>query len=69
MARKRWSSTAKRIVENQKIDAFLAEIEAVCKRHGLSIAHEDGHGLFLVVDHDDRRAGAFEDAIDATGGR
>ena len=29
--------------------AFLAEVEAVCVRHGLSIGHEDVQGGFLVV--------------------
>lgn len=66
MARERWSHREKKRVENPKIDAFLEEVEAVCERHGLSLAHEDGHGAFLVVDYDDGRAGFFEYAHDAT---
>lgn len=31
-----------------KADSFLAEIEAVCRRYDLSIAHEDRHGAFLI---------------------
>lgn len=31
-----------------KVDAFLVEIEAVSRRHGMSIGHEDGHGAFQI---------------------
>jgi hypothetical protein len=27
-------------------EAFLAEIEAVCRKRGISISHEDHHGAF-----------------------
>jgi hypothetical protein len=29
-------------------EAFLAEIEAVCRKHGVVIAHEDRHGAFVL---------------------
>ena len=29
-------------------EAFLAEIEAVCRKHGIVIAHEDRHGCFVL---------------------
>ncbi|MDP1722768.1 MAG: hypothetical protein Q8L37_06185 [Candidatus Gottesmanbacteria bacterium] len=45
---KRWKSTVGHEVENEKIDAFLTEVIEVCKKHGLSIGHEDSHGGFLV---------------------
>ena len=45
---KRWNSKRKQDVENAKIDAFLADILEVYKKHGLSIGHEDGHGAFLI---------------------
>lgn len=35
-------------VEDPAVDAFLEEIIAVCKKHGMCIGHEDGHGSFLV---------------------
>ncbi len=38
--------------EFPKVDAFLIEIDEVCKRHGLSISHEDAHGSFLVAPYD-----------------
>lgn len=41
-----------RRVENPKIDAFLAEIEEVCKKHGFHISHEDGQGAFEIVNYE-----------------
>ena len=58
-----------RHVENLKIDAFLAEIEEVCKRHGLSIGHEDGHGAFEIHDYESVETGWLESAHDCTNGR
>ena len=31
-----------------EIDSFLNEIEQVCRKHGLSISHEDVHGAFVI---------------------
>ncbi|MEK7214101.1 MAG: (5-formylfuran-3-yl)methyl phosphate synthase, partial [Chloroflexota bacterium] len=33
--------------------AFLADIEAVYRKHGMSISHEDGHGGFIIEDLDE----------------
>ena len=44
----RWDNLNGERVESEKVDAFIAEIVAVCKRHGMSISHEDGHGGFLI---------------------
>lgn len=30
------------------VGAFLDEIEAVCRKHGMSLGHEDSHGAFIV---------------------
>jgi hypothetical protein len=35
-------------VNAPKVDAFLDEIAKVCRKHGLSISHEDGHGSFVI---------------------
>lgn len=36
-----------------EVDKFLAEITGVCKAHGMSISHEDGHGAFLIQNYDE----------------
>jgi hypothetical protein len=35
------------------VEAFLIEIVEVCRKHGFSISHEDGHGAFQVVPLDE----------------
>jgi hypothetical protein len=35
-------------MEAPRVDRFLAEITWVCRRYGLSIAHEDCQGGFIV---------------------
>ncbi len=50
---KRWSKQEGERVENAKIDEFLLEVIAVCKKHGFSINHEDMHGAFVIEDYDD----------------
>jgi len=41
---------------NQKEDkmrnAFLQELASVCRKHGLSISHEDSQGAFMIVEYD-----------------
>jgi hypothetical protein len=39
---------SKRKKRSVEVEAFLEEIEAVCRRHGFSISHEDGNGAFRV---------------------
>lgn len=46
MAKPRWCDD--QYIESDRIDAFVADIVATCKKHGLSISHEDGHGGFIV---------------------
>ena len=33
-----------------KIRAFKMEVARLCRKHGLSIAHEDEHGSFMIVE-------------------
>jgi hypothetical protein len=35
-------------LENPAADSFLAEIAEVCRKHNLSISHEDEHGAFRL---------------------
>lgn len=44
----RWSNRLEKRVEVPAIDAFLDDIEAVYRRHGLSISHEDFQGAFEI---------------------
>jgi len=46
--RLRWNCNSRTQVERRDIDAFLAEVVAVCRKHGFSISHEDGQGAFKV---------------------
>jgi hypothetical protein len=45
---KRWDCTKNIKVECSDIDAFIEDIIVICKKHGMSIAHEDGHGAFQI---------------------
>lgn len=63
---KRWNVKAKKDVENEKIDAFLAEIIEVSKKHGLSLSHEDQHGSFEVVQYNNAYSKWLLDALDKT---
>lgn len=44
----RWSMMAKEHVENQRVDGFLLAIIDVYEKYGLSLAHEEDHGAFIV---------------------
>ncbi len=35
-------------VKNQNIDSFLNELETLCRKYDLSIAHEDNQGAFII---------------------
>jgi hypothetical protein len=45
---KRWNTKQKKHAESPAVDAFLAEVIEVCRKHGLSISHEDTGGSFEV---------------------
>lgn len=38
----------------EEMQAFLTDIEAVCRKHGLSLAHEDEQGGFIVEELKER---------------
>lgn len=46
---KHWSNAAGSFIEAPEIDAFLADVFAVCEKHGMWLSHEDLHGAFEIV--------------------
>ena len=32
-------------------DRFLSDLEWLCRQHGLSLAHQDGQGAFIVTEY------------------
>ena len=52
-----------------KIEAFIAEYEALCQKHGIEFGHEDGHGAFEIVPYGNGWASAahISDKIDEDG--
>ena len=46
-----------------KAAAFIEEILAVCRKHGLSIAHEDSQGAFIVELYSNIAAQWLSDAL------
>jgi hypothetical protein len=47
-AKKRWVKGRGKLDEVVEVDAFLSEIEVVCRKHNLSISQPDDHGAFIV---------------------
>ena len=37
----------------KEMEDFLNDIKTICKKHNLSIAHEDYHGGFLIEEYDE----------------
>ncbi len=50
---KRWDGRVCKEVQNDLVDKFLLEIIEVCKKHNMSIGHEDEHGGFLIDNYDE----------------
>jgi len=49
----RWVDKTQRSAVVPDIDSFMDEIAAVCKKHNMSISHEDGHGAFEITAFDE----------------
>lgn len=61
---KRFRSRQGDWIESPKIDTFLLEIESVCRKHNLSLSHEDYHGAFEVTEFDETFVDWLKDAHD-----
>ena len=64
---KRWSTSKHDEIESPVIDRFLEDIIDVYRKHGLSLAHEDSHGGFLVETHTLKNVEWLMAAADNTG--
>jgi hypothetical protein len=50
---KRYDNRCRERVNEPRADAFLAELFAVYRKHGLALEHEDQHGGFLIEELSD----------------
>lgn len=50
---KRYNQNTKTNSENPKVEDFIKELIAVCKKHGMSISHEDSQGAFIIEPYSD----------------
>lgn len=62
---------APKVIEPQtnqtpRVRAFLEAVVKLSREHGLSISHEDGHGSFLVIEHDPYNDEWMSEASDDT---
>lgn len=47
---------------NDKSKEFIEEIISVCKKHNLSIAHQDTQGAFIIEEYHDENIDWIKDA-------
>lgn len=49
-----WDRTIKEHIEMpDRMKKFIEDIDFVCKKHGLSISHEDYYGAFVIDEYKD----------------
>ena len=60
----RWDVDAKARRRSPRADRFLADILAVCRKHGLVLGHEDTHGAFEVLPYSDEVAQWLDSATE-----
>lgn len=61
----RYVLSCNKVGENDAIDAFLGDLAEVCKKHQMSLSHEDTHGSFQVCEYDEGISEWMMDADDA----
>lgn len=47
----------------KEVKDFLDEIESVCRKHGISISHEDGQGAFILEKFNERDMEWLKEAL------
>ena len=58
-----WDRTTGEFIEMPtRMENFLMDIEKVCKKHGLSISHEDYHGAFFIEEYNEENISWLFDA-------
>ncbi len=55
-----------KLVENPKLDEAIEKIIAVCREHGVSLAHEDKQGCFQFEGPSEKNERWLRVAVDAT---
>jgi hypothetical protein len=45
----RWDSSTNTSVEDDAVEAFLDDLVEVCRKHQMTLGHEDEHGAFQVL--------------------
>ncbi len=45
------------------VEKFLDDIDFVCREYGLTISHEDTHGLFIVEDYSEHNIDWLKSAV------
>lgn len=49
---------------DEKVKLFIEDIETVCKKHNMSISHEDEHGAFIIKSFNQGNIDWLKDAFD-----
>ena len=52
MAIKHWDCSSGSRVSRPDVDAFVSDILKVCRKHRMTLAHEDDHGSFVILGPD-----------------
>ena len=47
----------------QNIEGFLKDYNDICKKHNVSLAHEDCHGAFIIQEYDEENIEWVESAL------
>ncbi len=59
----RWNCKEGRFVERPDVDRLIEEILAACRKHSMSLSHEDTHGAFVIEAFSEKKAAWLKDAM------